>query len=164
MDEILAGGCVAMLHKRFQFDTRYLYSSVVFSAVLWAGSASPFTGWLQYLRPYVTALLLAGVLCHKQTLLAAFLTSSPMRYLANISYALYIIHHATYQGWMNTGTTFERYALKRPISFIITFVLAHLSTRYFERPLMAAGKRWILHRRKRNLAPLLPVPARRDVG
>lgn len=149
VDEILVGGCVAMLHQRFKFETRFLSSSVVVFAVLWAASSSPFTGWLQYLRPYMTALLLMAVLCHKDTILTAFLTSPPMRYLAEISYALYIIHHATYQGWMNTGTTFERYALKRPVSFAITFLLAHLSTRYFERPIMAAAKRWILHRRNR---------------
>lgn len=147
VDEILAGGCVAMLFHRHKFSTSFAYPAVGFSAALWFASSSPHSGWLQYVRPYFSAALLAAVLCHSGTVLERFLTSSPMRYLAKISYALYVIHHATYKGWMDAGTTFERYAFKRPVSFAITFVLAHLSTKYWEKPWMDLGRKWIIKRR-----------------
>ena len=151
VDEILAGGCVAMLQHRYRFDQhRYLNAAVVLAAVVWFASSSPFTGWVQYLRPYASAALLAAVLCHRKTYLAAFLSSGPMRYIASISYALYVIHHATYQEWFDQGTTFERYVLKRPISFALTFGLAHLSTFYWERPWLDVGRKWISERRMRR--------------
>ena len=151
VDEILAGGCVAMIYQRFRFDEhRFLNVAVWLAALLWFVSSSPFSGWVQYLRPYASAALLAAVLCHRKTLLAALLSSRPMQYLATISFALYVIHHATYQEWFDQGTTFERYILKRPISFALTFGLAHLSTFYWERPWLDAGKKWISERRMRQ--------------
>ena len=154
VDEILAGGCVAMIYHRFRFvQHRFANWTVALAVIFWFISSSPFSGWLQYLRPYAAAMLLAAVLCHKNTLLSALLSSLPMRYLATISYALYVIHHATYPGWLNEGSIFERYVLKRPISFALTFGLAHLSTFYWERPWLDAGKKWISERRVRRLAP-----------
>jgi peptidoglycan/LPS O-acetylase OafA/YrhL len=151
VDEILAGGCLAILHDRYRFyEHRLVNAAVALAALFWFASSSPFSGWLQYLRPYASASLLAAVLCHKETILAGALSSRPMRYLARISYALYVIHHATYQGWLDTGTTFERYLLKRPISFVLTFGLAHLSTFYWERPWLDAGRKWIAERRMRR--------------
>ena len=153
VDEILAGGCVAMLYHHFHFDEhRFASVAVGLAAVLWFASSSPFSGYIQYLRPYASASLLAAVLCHRKGHLVAFLSSAPMRYLATISYALYVIHHATYQEWFDEGTTFQRYMLKRPISFILTFGIAHLSTFYWERPWLDAGRRWISERRMRSYA------------
>jgi peptidoglycan/LPS O-acetylase OafA/YrhL len=153
-DEILAGACVATLYSRGWFDKgSFLYATVVLAGLVWFLSSSPFTGWIQYVRPYASALLLAGVLRHKGTYLSAFLSSAPMRYLATISYALYVIHHATFQGWWNEGSLVDRYILKRPMSFAITFFLAHLSTFYWERPWLNAGKQFIEQRRLRKCLP-----------
>lgn len=150
VDEILAGACVATLFNRgwFKKSDHWLNSSVGLAALLWFLASSPLTGWLQYFRPYTSAMLLAFVLRHDGTILAAALSSAPMRYLARISYPLYVIHLATIQGWWNEGSTLDRYLLKRPISFAITFSLAHFSTFYWERPWLTAGKKFIEHRRR----------------
>ena len=103
--------------------------------------------WFQYLRPYATGLFLAVILCHKDTLVANLLVTRPMRYIATISYALYVIHPLTVHGWFNQGTVFERYLLKRPISFFLTFAAAHLSTFYWESYWMRTGRNWIKARR-----------------
>jgi peptidoglycan/LPS O-acetylase OafA/YrhL len=71
-----------------------------------------------------------------------------MRYVANISYALYVIHPLTAYGWMNEGSVLIKYLLKRPISLVLTFTLAHLSTFYWERPWQLAVKGWIQKRRQ----------------
>ena len=67
--------------------------------------------WFEQFRPYATGLFLAAVLCHRDTLLADFLSSRLMRYIAAVSYALYVIHPLTIYGWFNQGTIVDRYLL-----------------------------------------------------
>lgn len=55
-----------------------------------------------------------------------------LRYLAGISYALYVWHPMTALGLLGTGGGWERYLIKRPISFALTFLLAHVSTNTLE--------------------------------
>jgi peptidoglycan/LPS O-acetylase OafA/YrhL len=150
-DEILAGACVATLYQTsWHGRARYPVVLIGLAVLFWFASGSPYSGWWQYLRPYATATLLAATLCLGETMLAAFLSSWPMRYIATISYALYVIHPITIHGWWNEGTVFERYLLKRPISFAMTFIGAHISTFYWERPWLHAGRQWIRHRRMRR--------------
>lgn len=146
-DEILSGACVGLVyHESRQFPKSY---RLIFGiALLWTVASSPMSGPLQYLRPYASALLIFASLSHEQTNLGAFLTSKPMRYVAAISYALYVIHHALIQGWWNEGTVLARYLLKRPLSFALTFSLAHLSTFYWERYWQNASKAWITRNRQ----------------
>jgi peptidoglycan/LPS O-acetylase OafA/YrhL len=150
-DEILVGACLATVYQN-SWSGRLKYPTVLVIAavLLWLISSSPYSGWCQYLRPYATASLLAAALCLGDTLLATLLSSRPMRYVAAISYALYVIHPLTIHGWWNEGSTFDRYVLKRPISFAMTFAAAHLSTFYWERPWTQAGRQWIKQRRMRR--------------
>jgi peptidoglycan/LPS O-acetylase OafA/YrhL len=151
VDEILAGACVATLYRDgWPRAAKYPVVLAGLAALLWFLCSSPHTGWLQYLRPYATGLMLAAVLCAGTTRLAHVLESRPMRYIAAISYALYVMHPLTTHGWLNQGGVAERYLLKRPVSFAMTFLLAHLSTFYWERYWMQAGKKWIERRRERR--------------
>jgi peptidoglycan/LPS O-acetylase OafA/YrhL len=86
------------------------------------------------------------------------LASRPLRYIATISYALYVIHPATVHGWMNEGGTLTRYLLKRPMSFALTFILAHLSTFYWESRWQAAAKHWLQKRRQIKSAKVVVAP------
>jgi peptidoglycan/LPS O-acetylase OafA/YrhL len=151
MDELLAGGCLATLYQKSWSDRAPVSVILVgLAALLWFASSSAFSGWFQFFRPYMTALLMAAVLAHANSFIARFLASRPMAYIATISYALYVIHPLTIQGWMNTGGVFDRYLLKRPISFALTFGAAHLSTFYWEKLWIRAGKLWIDNLRKRR--------------
>jgi peptidoglycan/LPS O-acetylase OafA/YrhL len=151
VDEILAGACVATVYRPcWQARLTLPIAPAALAAVLWMVCAAPSAGWCQYFRPYATALFLGACLCQGETHLAAFLTSRCMRYIATVSYALYIIHPATIQGWWNEGSVFDRYLLKRPISFAMTFGLAHISTFYWERLWSQAGRNWVLARRMRR--------------
>jgi peptidoglycan/LPS O-acetylase OafA/YrhL len=152
VDEILTGACVATLvHHQVRFNgARFLIAPAV---LLWAAASHPETGWVQYLRPYSTALLLLGAIDLGVHWPTNPLTSRPLRYIATISYALYVVHPATAFGWMNTGSTLDRYLFKRPITFALTFALAHLSTFYWEKHWQLLVRRWLDGRRGARPAP-----------
>jgi peptidoglycan/LPS O-acetylase OafA/YrhL len=147
VDEILAGACVATVFPNLS-NLHIRIAVVGFSALLWAISSCPFVYAFQYLRPYTTALLLLVVVRYSTANPQTLLASRPLGYIATISYALYIIHPATVYGWMNEGTALTKYLLKRPISLALTFILAHLSTFYWERPWQTAVKQVLRKRRQ----------------
>lgn len=152
VDEILSGACIATLYPYIHNRKLKVGPIVMFIPVLlWAVSSYPLTGALQYFRPYATALLLIASLCYGSSHPKTFLASRSLRYIATISYALYIIHPATVHGWMSEGGPLIKYLLKRPISFVLTFALAHFSTFHWERPWQFVAKRWIQKRRQNEL-------------
>jgi peptidoglycan/LPS O-acetylase OafA/YrhL len=156
-DEILAGACVATIFQ-VSWIGRLRLATALFCAAagLWFLSAHPLTGWVQYFRPYATALLLAAALCLPNSALSKFLSSDPFRSIATISYALYIIHPLTIHGWWNDGSVMVRYLLKRPISFAMTFVAAHFATFYWEKTWTQAARQRI--RKRRDALIARPTP------
>jgi peptidoglycan/LPS O-acetylase OafA/YrhL len=147
VDEILSGACVATLHFNRFGKFKGSLAVLVLAALFWAVSAWPLLDTFQYFRPYTTAFLLITALAYGAANPATLLASRPMRYIATISYGLYVIHPATAHGWMNEGSTATRYLLKRPISFALAFMLAHLSTFYWESRWQSAARRWLEARR-----------------
>lgn len=146
IDEILVGACVATLPAR---QLRASTSPLVWAlaAGAWAASSHPDTGWLQYLRPYATGLLLWATLSQPPNTLLDVLGSKSLSYIAATSYALYIFHPLTAHGWWNDGSVYQRYLLKRPIGLVLTLLAAHLSTFYWERMWIQAARRWLSARR-----------------
>jgi peptidoglycan/LPS O-acetylase OafA/YrhL len=136
VDEILSGACVATLYANGvirRTSSTPAVMALIAAALLWFVSSSEWSGLaINYVRPYATALMLALVIAAAPQALRAALSSRPARYVAEISYALYVIHPATIMGFMNDGSVAERYLIKRPMSFALTFALAHLSTFYWE--------------------------------
>jgi len=145
VDEILVGACLAMVYHK-QFGERCksalacAYPSVL--AVLAMMSCHPDTGWLRYLRPYLAAALIGSTLERgSNTPINRLLSSTFLQYMATVSYALYVWHPITMYGWLGTGEKFTKYLLKRPISFVLLFALAHISTFYYEKRWLEWGKR-----------------------
>ena len=133
VDEILAGGTLALVIHGYPagWAARSM-AALPFSPLLllFLLSTRPEFGPLCYFRPYITAMMV-GITILRSVWLSPVLLSRPAAYLAKISYAVYIIHHFTLFGWLGSGQGMAKYA-KRPLSFLITFLLAHLSTFYFE--------------------------------
>jgi peptidoglycan/LPS O-acetylase OafA/YrhL len=135
LDEILAGGCVALALQstrlaRITADLSTVMPFLV--APLLLAACHPATGPLNYARPYLAALLIGSTILRSQDSLQRLLCGRPLAYLAQISYALYVIHPLTYAGWLGEGDVTVRYT-KRIGSFIMSFLFAHLSTFYYEK-------------------------------
>lgn len=143
IDEILAGGTIALVYSGWMGGRA---AEVLRRLWVWPFAVGlflashPDMGAAQYLRPYAAALLVGASLTQAPPFLARILVSRPMAYVAEISYALYVIHGVLSHSWLGSGETVERY-LKRPLLFAATFGLAHLSTRYFEQPITRAVRR-----------------------
>lgn len=157
-DELLAGSLLCMsVNGAFGDHGRFWRALERFSPallVLLVLTCHPETGGLEYVRAYAAALLVGSVMFTRRVWLSRALTSRPMLYLARISYALYIIHVGAIAGVaavMGTGSKIALYLIQRPITLVITFGLAHLSTFQYEARWIALGRRLIAGRRRRGL-------------
>ena len=114
------------------------------------------------LRPYIAALFIGALIYNQQCWSAKAFASQKWQWLSKHAYALYIIHPFLLLTWLASGDKLTMY-MKRPLLFLALFALAYISTRYFEKFLIQAGKQW-LHDRK--LAPrkpyLIPTPSAAD--
>jgi len=137
IDEILAGGIIALIYSGWfgKKAAEFLRKLPVWPfAIAVVVCSHPATGPLQYLRPYAAAFLVGASLTNAPERLQRLLVSRPMAYIAEISYSLYVIHGILSATWLGSGDKIVKY-LKRPLLFGTTFLLAHLSTRYFEQPI-----------------------------
>ncbi len=144
VDEILSGATVALLlawrRARGSAFTVPGWACLVAVAMLLA-SAHPATGPLQYLRPYFAAATICCSILATPDWLRVWLTGRAAKYVAEVSYAVYVIHGMLTVTWLGgeQASKTVRYAL-RPVLVAATFALAHLSTFHFERHFIRWGK------------------------
>jgi peptidoglycan/LPS O-acetylase OafA/YrhL len=150
-DEILTGSLMCLSVNGEFGDHRRFWSVMERAtpalAVLFLVVCDPLGGFLNNFRGYAASLMVGSILSTRRRWLASTLSSRPMAYIANISYALYIIHPAAAAGPLSGGPKWLLYLVKRPITLAITFSLAHLSTFYYERRWMDLGRRIVQARR-----------------
>lgn len=150
VDEILAGGWLALISVHFGDHIKTWLASgaraaavIIVLALLFMASAHDHGGWLVYIRPYLSMALVGAMMhCNLRSLLN-ILESRPARYIARISYALYIWHPLMVFGWMNAGSTLERYLMKRPVSWVLTWAVAHMSTYFWESRWQRRARSWL---------------------
>ena len=134
IDEILAGCILALVYN---FGSSFFKSFIgklnsFFFLILLIMSAHPTFELLNYFRPYIALLLVGSTLFSvKDSWLISQLRRKELAYIAGISYALYVIHGVLGHTWLGEGDLLEKYA-KRPLLFLLTFLLAHISTKYYE--------------------------------
>lgn len=113
-------------------------------AALFGVSSLEASGPLQFAQPYLAGAMIGGTLLSPRPS-NRWLTTKTMRYIAEISYSLYVIHPGVTLGWLGSGDRFVKY-MKRPLAFLLLWALAHTSTFTYERAFILAGKRlcrWI---------------------
>jgi peptidoglycan/LPS O-acetylase OafA/YrhL len=159
VDEILAGACLALLCYRQVPEQLAMPMRRIPPwawAVLLLVVCHPYTGPAQFSRPYAAALLVGSTLLQPEHWLSRRLGGRVLRYLATVSYALYVIHGPLRIGWFDEGGKVFKYLVKRPITFALTFLLAHISTYYWEAMWISLGRRWT---RRDSAREAVPVPA-----
>jgi peptidoglycan/LPS O-acetylase OafA/YrhL len=156
VDEILAGAMAALIVVHFserlhRFRLRAWHVAVL--ALCLFASSHPNTGWLQYLRPYCAGLMVLASVYIAPGMLKNALTSRPARYIAQISYALYVVHGMLTATWLggNGLPKLQQYAL-RPLLAAVSFCLAHFSTFYYEKIWTDWGKRLTAGHRKQPVS------------
>jgi peptidoglycan/LPS O-acetylase OafA/YrhL len=159
VDDILAGSILALafnrrLGERLPGVIGSANPYLLFAFLLIA--CHPDSGPFNYARPYLAAWLVGSTLFNATTSLRPVLTHKWLAYVAAISYALYVIHPLVGDTWLGSGQGWEKY-LKRPLLFAAVFLLAHISTFYFEQRWIAFGKQ--LSRRIRNSHARAIAPA-----
>ena len=151
IDEILAGGIIALIYAGW-FGSRAAEAMkklpVWLLLALLVACSHPRLGPMMYFRPYAASFLVGATLTHAPERLRRVLVSRPMAYVAEVSYALYVIHGVLSATWLGSGDKLVKY-LKRPLLFGATFLLAHISTRYYEQPITRAVRNWTKARRQR---------------
>lgn len=144
IDEILSGSLLALFWiNRARLPSwigAVLARSFLPVLLLWMLSSHVIGGPLNYFRPYFSACLVGSLLCMPDGVARHLCRGRLLKYIAAISYALYIWHPLTILGWMDDGSRWTVYLFKRPLSFILTFVLAHASTHTIERYFMRLAR------------------------
>ncbi len=150
IDEILAGSLLAVAYEnraRGWAGTVWRRLPMAFwpLLVLLVMSSSPLFAPVYYFRPYFAALFIGSVLAMSdtqgETWQTRVLSLRGLGYIATISFALYVWHSPFRHFWFDEGTTVERYLFKRPLAFLCLFALAHLSTFYFEKPILRLARK-----------------------
>lgn len=149
LDEILVGGLLALISMKYGDRLRQIFAQpwipwtvLTLAALLFFISSHSAGGVLTYFRPYFT-MCLVGVIIHSNLGgVTRLLEGRIAAYTAKISYALYIYHPLMIVGWMNTGSTMERYLFKRPISYALTWISAHLSSFVWEKYWQTKAREW----------------------
>ncbi len=147
VDEILAGCILSLLYNGSKEFVRRFFCSLnpIIMFLLLLVSAHPLGGFFMYLRPYISMIMIGSTLFNEQvSWLGRLLKSRFLFYIASISYALYVIHGGLRYTWLAEGDTMVRY-LKRPLFFVTTFLLAHISTFYYEKKWIDFGKKITAH-------------------
>ncbi|CAN0604945.1 unnamed protein product, partial [Ectocarpus sp. 12 AP-2014] len=116
------------------------------ATLLWMLSSHQWGGAMNYARPYFAATLV-GLIIHSHIgPLHNVLEGRVAAYIARISYALYIYHPLMVFGWMNAGSDWLRYLVKRPVSYVLTLMAAHASTFWWEKHWQDLAKRLTANR------------------
>jgi peptidoglycan/LPS O-acetylase OafA/YrhL len=151
MDEILSGATLALICATPRLEAVRIFIAWVnpFALLVLAFfAANTLCGPLDYLRPYLVSCMVGSTL-FKDRRATEFLKTRTLAYIAEISYALYILHPIIRWGWFVEGSKWIIYAKRIP-ALMGVFGLAHLSTFYFEAFWIRKGKEW------GNARPLIP--------
>lgn len=143
IDEILAGCILALAYHRLRTKAQLVFLNInsIYLLPVLLLSAHDGGGALNYLRPYIAMLVIGATLFKTDNAWwNRWLDHAVLKYIATISYALYVIHGGLRETWLASGDVVTRY-VKRPLFFTVTFALAHMSTFYFEKYWIALGKR-----------------------
>lgn len=145
VDEILAGGILALVHIGWlPAVIKRVVAAMPFT--IWLGlflaASHPAGSALMYFRHVFACGLVGHTIWNNAELNRWWwLQTRLFRYIAAVSYAVYVWHGILRYGWFDSDDTLIKYA-KRPLLFVATFAVSHLTTFYFEMPITRWARRF----------------------
>lgn len=164
IDEILSGCCLALIYLDvFGPRPRRFVAALPFPllVVFLLATCHPALYPLDFFRSYAASLLIGHTLLRAESGRFDWLKHRWLKYVAEISFALYVLHPLTTESWLGSGDRFEKY-LKRPLSIALSFAGAHLSTFTLEKRFIHLGKALVRWRHSRRALRGQVAPA--EVG
>lgn len=143
IDELLAGSMLGMLHLGLGPDvlrTLLARMPIWLLAALTFCTVSPAIAPANFMRGTLVTMMVGRTLFGPQPISYQVLRSPRLRYIAEISFALYVFHPLTQIGWFSEASDTLTKASKRLLSIALTVVAAHLSTFWFERYFTGFGR------------------------
>ena len=143
IDEILTGCTLALTWNRRPawFERDWLGWLPLVLAPLLVACAHESLPRLNYLRPWIASTMVGSTLgVTASHPVRRVLSTAALRYVAEISFALYVVHGCLVASWLDTGDKMVKY-LKRPLFIVATWALAHVSTRGYESFFIRLGRR-----------------------
>lgn len=152
VDEILAGGTMALIYRDQHMRAvanvvKFLPLLPLLTLLLLSCHPVFVSVGFECLRPYVALCLIGNVVLNADRPLLAPVAGPVARYIAKISFALYVVHIFSMYGWLGSGDTKIIIYMKRPLCFLLSWGVAHLSSFTFEARMMAIGRTIIAARR-----------------
>ncbi len=151
VDEILAGGILAIVVAR-RGENGAARGGETARGVLFfclaAGlflACQPSKGWMSYLRPYLSAGVIGLTVFDPRRGLYRLLRTRVLRFVASISYSLYVLHSTMMIGWFEPASKILKYE-RRALGFPVLFFFGWVSTHFWERYWIGFGK-WLIRRR-----------------
>ena len=144
VDEIFIGGCVALAWNNKTISAYFRNASAFLAPVFLVGLilvSLPQSGVLGYARPYFAGAAIFASLYAFPRPLYRLWTCKTARYVAQISYALYVVHGmltATALGGEDVSKI-EKYLLRIPLA-LLTWLISHCSTFYYEKAAIGLGR------------------------
>lgn len=156
IDEILAGATVALVYHRWGRLRVPAFATILIAPLALLSCHVPLAGWISYLRPYLAAAMIGCSLYAAPRHMRSASEHRATLYIAEVSYGLYVFHGMLMASPLGAGTTTVIKYLKRPVLIAATFLLAHLSYRYYETPIRRSGYRAFRRLAERGRASVQP--------
>ena len=154
VDEILIGSCIALAWNSKPVGNIFRNISPLLAPLCLVALflvSLPQSGSFGYARPYFAGAAIFTSLFAFPPALYRIWTSRSARYVAKISYALYVVHGmltATALGG-EEGSKLEKYLLRIPL-VLLTWIISHLSTFYYEHAATRLGHRLVARMTERQ--------------
>lgn len=154
---LMALGGIAALSPRLTRTPAWIgpaalcvYLSCPFLSDIFLGKNTPASLSVFWISPVLIAIVLTSFVVHQDTRIVGLLESYPVRVLGRISYGFYLFH--PFIVLENFSVGFPRNLVIRGIlkcaDFVVAVTLAGLSWKFFEAPMLRAGRK-LVHARSR---------------
>jgi peptidoglycan/LPS O-acetylase OafA/YrhL len=152
---------LSLRHQRFAAAAKRLLQPIIVLPLMLLAIAQPHLATSRLTTAFLMPAAVASTVLNSRGIFAKLLESAPLRWIGKRSYSLYL-----WQQLFLVGHFLEKPELRVQLPFvnwIAAFVLAALSYRWVEQPMIRAGRR-VIERMHAPIPDRIPAPSESTVG